>query len=62
MYHAAGREVAGRCAERPINLLQLVDTARKVRGEDSVRQLADTRREPIVCTPSEPFGVPEESL
>jgi len=57
MYDAAGWEVARGCAERAIDLLQLIASAREVRGEDRVRQLADTRREPVVCTASEVSSV-----
>lgn len=57
MYDAAGREAIGGCAERAIDLLQLIAPAREIRGEDRVRQLADTRREPVVCTMSEAFPV-----
>jgi hypothetical protein len=55
MYDAAGREATGGCAERAIDLLQLIAPAREIRGEDRVRQLADTRREPVVCIMSGHF-------
>ena len=52
MYDAAGGKVVGECTERAINLLQLIVSACEMRGEDRVRQLTDTRREPVVCTSS----------
>ena len=48
MYHAAGRKVVGGCTEGAIDLLQLIASARKMRGENKVRQFANTRREPVV--------------
>lgn len=40
-----------------IDLLQLIASAREIRGEDIVRQLADTRRKPVVCISSVAFPV-----
>lgn len=62
MYHAAGEKVVGGCTERAIDLLQLIVSACEMRGEDRVRQLADTRREPTVCTSSVSLPVPKNSL
>lgn len=53
MYNATGRKTIEECAKRAIDLLQLIASAREVRGEDKVRQLIDTRREAVLYNSSE---------
>jgi len=57
MYNATSQKTIEECVERVIDLLQLIAPAREIRGEDKVRQLADTRRKPIFYIMLEVFLV-----
>lgn len=59
MYHAAGGKVVGRCIKRAIDLLQLIVSACEMSRENRIKQLADTRRKPVVCTSSVSLPVPK---
>ena len=57
MYHAASGETAGGWTKCSIDLPQLIVSTYEMRGEDIVRQLTDSRREPVVCVPLAAFPV-----
>ena len=61
MYDAFDWEVIGGCTEHAIDLLQFIASAREIRGEDRVGQLADNRKEHDVCNLSEAFQVLKSS-